>query len=105
MNDSLLTSRATNAVLAFLQLIDKMDSDCAKLALYEKAQHIIIQSGLIQHHEKEGGEKARSRIENLEELVNACSNFNETDMEVPDSDSEGVDLASNMAYLFFVSLK
>ena len=102
VNGSLLTSRATNAVLAFLQLIDKMDSDCTNLALYEKAQHIIIQSGLIQHHEKEGGEKARSRVENLEELVNACSNFNETDMEVPDSDSEGVDLASNMALTAFL---
>ena len=40
----------------------------------------VKQSGLIQHHEKEGGEKARTRIENLEELINAAKAFEVEDI-------------------------
>ncbi len=43
--------------------------------MHETMDYVIQQSGLIPHHEKEGGEKARSRIENLEELVNAAKGF------------------------------
>jgi len=100
VNESILTSRAANAVLAFLELIDKMDEDCANLELHEKAEHVIRESGLVQHHEKEGGEKARSRIENLEELVNACGNFDDADIEV--EEGEGVDLTSKLMLSAFL---
>jgi DNA helicase-2/ATP-dependent DNA helicase PcrA len=36
---------------------------------------VVQHSGLIEHHEKEKGEKGQSRIENLEELVNAARQF------------------------------
>ncbi len=81
VNETLMTSRASNAVLAFLELIDELSSACSDLELAEKAEHIIAHTGLIQHHEKEGGEKARSRIENLEELVTAASNFDDPDID------------------------
>ena len=82
VNDtSLLTSRAANAVLAFLKLIDDMQRNCEKLALQEKAEYVITHSGLIPHHEKEGGEKARTRIENLEELVTAAGSFDDPDLD------------------------
>jgi DNA helicase-2/ATP-dependent DNA helicase PcrA len=70
-------SRAVNAILAFLELIDKLQSECEGLELHEKVERVIANSGLIQHHEKEGGEKALARKENLEELVNAASNFDD----------------------------
>lgn len=89
INESHLTSRAANAILAFLELIDKMQHACDDLELHEKAEHVITHSGLVQHHEKEGGEKARARIENLQELVTAASNFDDVDME------EDFDLKSN----------
>ena len=89
VNEALLSGRASNAVLAFLQLIDKLQSACDVLELHEKAEYIIAHTGLIQHHEKEGGEKARARIENLEELVNAANNFDDPDI------SEDFDLKSN----------
>lgn len=89
INESHLTSRAANAILAFLELIDKMQHACDDLELHEKAEHVITNSGLVQHHEKEGGEKARARIENLQELVTAASNFDDVDME------EDFDLKSN----------
>lgn len=81
VNESLLTPRAANSVLAFLQLIDGLDESCRDLELYAKTDLIIKSTGLIPHHEKEGGEKARARIENLEELVTAASSFDVTDAE------------------------
>ena len=44
--------------------------------LHEQTEHVIQHSGLIEHHKKEKGEKAQSRIENLEELVTAAKQFN-----------------------------
>lgn len=81
VNESLLTSRAANSVLAFLQLIDGLDESCRDLELHAKADLIIKSTGLIPHHEKEGGEKARARVENLEELVTAAGSFDVTDAE------------------------
>jgi DNA helicase-2/ATP-dependent DNA helicase PcrA len=81
INEALLSSRAANAVLAFMELIDSLQLACDELELHEKVEHIIINSGLIQHHEKEGGEKALSRKENLEELINAASNFDDVDLD------------------------
>ncbi|PCI77472.1 MAG: DNA helicase II [SAR86 cluster bacterium] len=89
VNESLMTSRASNAVLGFLELIDELSLACSELELAEKAEHIVNHTGLIQHHEKEGGEKARARIENLEELVTAANNFDDPDID------EGFDLKSN----------
>jgi len=89
VNETLMTSRASNAVLAFLKLIDELDSACSNLELAEKAEHIIAHTGLVQHHEKEGGEKARARIENLEELVTAANNFDDPEID------EDFDLQSN----------
>ncbi len=90
VNQSLLSSRAANAVLAFLQLIDDMDKACVSLELHEKAEYIVQNSGLIAHHEKEGGEKARARIENLEELITAASSFDD-----PGIEEEEIDLKSS----------
>ena len=89
VNETLMTSRASNAVLSFLELIDELSLACSELELAEKVEHIINHTGLIQHHEKEGGEKARARIENLEELVTAANNFDDPDID------EGFNLKSN----------
>jgi DNA helicase-2/ATP-dependent DNA helicase PcrA len=96
VNNKLLTPRATSSVLAFLELIDAMAAECETLKLHEKAEHVVNNSGLIQHHEKEGGEKARGRIENLEELVNAASNFDEV------SGDEEIDITSNAMLAAFL---
>lgn len=96
VNESLLNSRAANAVLAFLQLIDNLQEACDELELHAKAEHIITHSGLIQHHEKEGGEKARARVENLEELVTAARNFDRVDFD------EDFDLKSNALLAAFL---
>ena len=85
-NQTLLSSRATNAILAFLKLIDDMQQDCFGLELHQKVAHVIEYSGLIGHHEKEGGEKARARIENLEELITAAGSFDDPGMQEEEID-------------------
>lgn len=73
------TARAANALANFLQLIDTLADDTRELPLYELAEHVIQNSGLIEHYRKEKGEKGIARIENLEELVNAARQFVQDD--------------------------
>jgi DNA helicase-2/ATP-dependent DNA helicase PcrA len=70
-----LAARAGNALQGFLDLINRLDTETRDTELHEQTEHVIAHSGLIQHHEKEKGEKAQSRIENLEELVTAARQF------------------------------
>ncbi len=76
-NAELLSPRATSAVLRFLQLINAIGGESGRLNLGERVRFVIKQSGLLEHHEKEGGEIAQNRLENLDELVNAASGFAE----------------------------
>ena len=50
----------------------------------EQVDQIIKLSGLIEHFKKEKGEKGLARIENLEELVKAASEFQLDDEEESD---------------------
>lgn len=75
VNEEILASRAAAAVLRFLQLIDALQGESGKLELAEQVKFVVENSGLIEHHEKEGGEVAQNRLENLEELVNAAGGF------------------------------
>jgi len=84
VNEKLISSRAANAVLVYLQLIDSMQKACIDLELHKKVEYIVEHSGLLQHHQKEGGEKARARIENLEELVSAANSYDESELDVSD---------------------
>jgi len=70
-----LPGRASNALQSFLDLINQLGEDTEHAQLHEQTEHVIRYSGLIAHHEKEKGEKAQSRIENLEELVTAARQF------------------------------
>ncbi len=76
-----LSGRAANAVSAFMELINKLDDDIRDLPLDEQADHVIHQSGLFAMYQAEKGEKAQTRIENLNELVNACANLSFSNSE------------------------
>ncbi len=75
VQSGLLPPRATNALAGFLALIEKLDAGTQDLELAERVEHMLRDSGLIDHYRKEKGEKAQARIENLEELVSAARNF------------------------------
>ena len=77
----LLSARANNALEGFIQLIQVMDQATQSQPLDQKVDKVIEMSGLIQHFQKEKGEKGQARIENLEELVSAASGF-EVDEDV-----------------------
>ena len=70
-----LSARALNALKAFLTLMQQMGEDIRQLNLDEAVDTVVKQSGLIEHFRKEKGEKGLARIENMEELVTAASEF------------------------------
>ncbi|MDH3637247.1 MAG: DNA helicase II [Gammaproteobacteria bacterium] len=70
-----LSSRAILALTRFLELIDGLADNCRGLTLAEQVEAMLKASGLVAHHQKEKGEKAEARVENLEELVSAARNF------------------------------
>jgi DNA helicase-2/ATP-dependent DNA helicase PcrA len=70
-----MTARASQSLKVFLDLINKLAQDAAALTLGEQVELMLNESGLIEHYKKEKGEKAESRVENLEELVNAARGF------------------------------
>jgi DNA helicase-2/ATP-dependent DNA helicase PcrA len=76
-----LPARAREALQGFLQLIERLASETAGLALGETVEHMLAGSGLIEHYKKEKGEKAESRVENLEELINAARGYEHDEAE------------------------
>lgn len=70
-----LSGRAASAVTGFFALIDTIEQECDEQPLHEKANTAIIRSGLKAMYSMEKGEKGKARIENLEELVTACRQF------------------------------
>ena len=75
ISQKLLSARAANAVSGFIEMVEGLSSSSVDLPLHEFADHSIAISGLVEMYQKEKGEKGRARIENLEELVSACREF------------------------------
>jgi len=75
ITQALLPARALLNVQGFMELVNRIEEYSTSRELHETMDYLIRQSGLVPHHEKEGGEKARSRVENLEELINAARGY------------------------------
>lgn len=75
LQEKQLSGRAANAIAQFMKLIGQLDTELTDLPLHEQAEHVIKQSGLYAMYQAEKGEKAQTRIENLNELITACQNF------------------------------
>jgi DNA helicase-2/ATP-dependent DNA helicase PcrA len=67
--------RGANALVAFLQLIEKLAHEVNGLVLHEQVDVVIKGSGLIEHHQKDKADRGEARVENLEELVSAARSF------------------------------
>jgi DNA helicase-2/ATP-dependent DNA helicase PcrA len=78
-----LAARATNAIAVFIELINEMSGQHDELPLAEQAENAIAHSGLIEMYRREKGERGQARVENLEELVSACRNFEAEDNDLP----------------------
>ncbi|MCJ8338527.1 MAG: DNA helicase II [Pseudomonadales bacterium] len=92
-----IPARASEALQGFLNLVNQLDSDTQGTKLEELADHAIQLSGLVEHHLKEKGEKAQSRIENLEELVNAAKQFNSQWVNVEEESAEAGEFTTPLA--------
>jgi DNA helicase-2/ATP-dependent DNA helicase PcrA len=73
-------------------LIERLAKDIDGFELHEKVDHVIQNSGLIEHFKKEKGERGEARLENLEELVSAARGF------TPDTETELAPLDSFLAH-------
>ena len=93
VNEKRLSGRAANALQGFIDLILQMQQDIASLPLEQQADQVIKHSGLFAMYQAEKGEKAQARIENLEELVSACKQF-----EVPEDAENMTPLAAFLAH-------
>lgn len=82
LEQEFFTARAANALTQFIQLIDTLFEDTKGLELHEQVEHVIHNSGLIEHFRKEKGEKGLARLENLEELVNAARQFDLSERDI-----------------------
>lgn len=76
-----LSARASQALNHFFALITQMQTDTDKLSLDELCDHVLQHSGLLEHYRQVKGEKGLAKVENLEELVTACRQFEESDRD------------------------
>jgi DNA helicase II / ATP-dependent DNA helicase PcrA len=70
-----LTARAKNALIGFLELIDRLSVQAEDIELFEKVQLVNEQSGLLSLYKNEKGDRGEEKLENLEELINAARLF------------------------------
>lgn len=79
-----VSGRACAALNNFMLLINRLNDEIVPLKLSEQIDLVIKQSGLLEFHRAEKGDKGEARVENLEELVSAASAF-EHDGEIDDN--------------------
>lgn len=88
------SARTETALRSFINLIDTMTERTHALELHKQVEYVLYASGLIEHYRKEKGEKGLTRLENLEELVNAAHQF----LQEREADDEIPPLAAFLAY-------
>jgi DNA helicase-2/ATP-dependent DNA helicase PcrA len=84
LSSGLLPKRASESLLAFLQLIDGLDVETRNATLHDQVARVTERSGLIAHHGKNQDAGGEARVENLEELVTAAREvFTDESSELP----------------------
>jgi DNA helicase II / ATP-dependent DNA helicase PcrA len=85
--DAALGNRGSTALMGFLALIDRLDRDTVGLPLHEQIDHVIQNTGLIEHFKKDKQDRGEARLENLDELVSAARGF-DADSISPGTEAE-----------------
>jgi DNA helicase-2/ATP-dependent DNA helicase PcrA len=82
---SQLTSRAQSALAVFVNLIQDIRSQITDQDLFQQIEIMLDLTKLIEHFQKEKGEKGQARVENLQELITAARGFEieETEDDLP----------------------
>lgn len=77
-----LTTRAKNALRAFMTLVDGIAKGARDITLAEQVEQALVQSGLRDYYERDSRGNAEARVENLDELVNIASRFEPTPEDI-----------------------
>ena len=83
LSDPQAGGRGATALGGFLALIERLARDLEGLPLYEQVDHVINNSGLIEHHRKDKADRGEARIENLGELVSAARGYEPEAEDLP----------------------
>jgi DNA helicase-2/ATP-dependent DNA helicase PcrA len=82
-----IAQRAGTALSKFIELIEQMQDNTAAMDLDEQLSVLMQVSGLHAHYSKIKSDKSESRLDNLQELINAAKQFryeeDEEDEEIP----------------------
>jgi len=78
IDEGSISGRGGSGLRAYLELIAHCREMAENNPLSELMEHIIQSSGLYAYHGKEPGEKGKTRTENLEELISATKNFEQS---------------------------
>ena len=78
LDEGKMGGKAGQGLRAYLEFITNFSEMLVTTPLSDLMELIIQKSGLYQYHKKEAGEKGKTRIENLEELVTSAKNFEQS---------------------------
>ena len=92
ITEDAIPKRSSNALWAFLNLIDRLDTETREFSLHDQVRDVTQASGLIAHHGRDGQMGGEARVENLEELVSAAEGV------IQDEESELPPLAEFLSY-------
>ncbi len=71
----IIKGKAGQSISDFINLIESSGEQINDMSSDQFVEMVINQSGLIDHHMKEPGEKGRIRVENINELISAVKSF------------------------------
>ncbi|WP_298623372.1 DNA helicase II, partial [uncultured Legionella sp.] len=87
LDSGTMAQRAGAALARFIDLIEQLQIKTVQMELDEQITEVIQSSGLYAHFSKIKGDKSESRLDNLQELINAAKQFryeqNEEEDELP----------------------
>ncbi|MGB8694585.1 MAG: DNA helicase II [Steroidobacteraceae bacterium] len=83
LGESAVAGRGGAALHGFLALIERLGRDIDGLPLHEQVDHVINNTGLIEHFRKDKADRGEARIENLEELVSAARGYEPEGEDLP----------------------
>ena len=78
-----LKGKAKSALAQFMDFIEVLSSQLHELSLSTLCETVVKDSGLLDYHASEKGEKGQARKENLEELIGSTQDYVPEDDEQP----------------------
>lgn len=86
MSTNVLSQRSSSSLIKFIELIEQLQIKTTQLELDEQLLEVMHASGLYAHFSKIKGDRSESRLDNLQELINAAKQFRyeqDADEELP----------------------